>query len=223
MRVVVTGALGHIGSRLIRELAVAWPGAEVVMVDNLATERYASLFNLPDGCHYEFVEGDVLTADLIGCSLAPTRSFTSPRSPTVPARIFTPRWKESTSTAPSEWRARARPWASGCCFRRPPASMACRMASSPKTARRGSAAAESLCRMEAAVRGVAHIARPGGRLAVRHFSDGHDLRSVGRHALSHRGEPILLASGGRTTARSVARRPRTSSVPTSICPMRCAR
>jgi nucleoside-diphosphate-sugar epimerase len=65
MRIVVTGALGHIGSRLIRELAVAWPGAEVVMVDNLATERYASLFNLPDGCHYEFVEADVLTADLI--------------------------------------------------------------------------------------------------------------------------------------------------------------
>ena len=66
MRVVITGALGHIGSRLIRELAVAWPGTEVVMVDNLATERYASLYNLPEACRYEFVEGDVLTADLIG-------------------------------------------------------------------------------------------------------------------------------------------------------------
>jgi UDP-glucose 4-epimerase len=65
MRIVVTGALGHIGSRLIRELAVAWPGTEVVMVDNLATERYASLFNLPHGCRYEFIEADVLTADLI--------------------------------------------------------------------------------------------------------------------------------------------------------------
>lgn len=66
MRVVITGALGHIGSRLIRELAVVWPGTEVVMVDNLATERYASLYNLPEACRYEFVEGDVLTADLIG-------------------------------------------------------------------------------------------------------------------------------------------------------------
>lgn len=64
MRLVVTGALGHIGSRLIRELATRWPGAEVVMVDNLATERYASLYNLPDACRYEFVEGDVLTEDL---------------------------------------------------------------------------------------------------------------------------------------------------------------
>ena len=64
MRLVVTGALGHIGSRLIRELAVLWPGAEVVMLDNLATERYASLYNLPDACRYQFVQGDVLTEDL---------------------------------------------------------------------------------------------------------------------------------------------------------------
>ena len=65
MRVVVTGALGHIGSRLIRELAAIGPGVEVVMLDNLATERYASLYDLPGGCRYEFVEGDVLTADLV--------------------------------------------------------------------------------------------------------------------------------------------------------------
>jgi nucleoside-diphosphate-sugar epimerase len=64
VRVVVTGALGHIGSRLIRECAVLLPGAEVVMIDNLATERYASLFNLPNGCRYRFVEADILTADL---------------------------------------------------------------------------------------------------------------------------------------------------------------
>lgn len=63
MRIVITGALGHIGSRLIRELAVR-PGHEIVMVDNLATERYASLYNLPGAAHYEFVEADVLAADL---------------------------------------------------------------------------------------------------------------------------------------------------------------
>ena len=66
MRIVITGALGHIGSRLIREMAAACAGADVVMLDNLATERYASLYDLPDGCRYEFIEGDVLTADLPG-------------------------------------------------------------------------------------------------------------------------------------------------------------
>src|SRR5688572_21358250 len=34
------------------------------MIDNLATERYASLYNLPAACRYEFVEADVLTANL---------------------------------------------------------------------------------------------------------------------------------------------------------------
>lgn len=64
MRVVVTGALGHIGSRLIRELPAAWPGSEVVMLDNLATQRYASLYDLPASGVYEFVEGDILSVDL---------------------------------------------------------------------------------------------------------------------------------------------------------------
>lgn len=64
MRIVVTGALGHIGSRLIRELATACPGATIVMIDNLATERYASLYDLPPAGHYEFIEADILTADL---------------------------------------------------------------------------------------------------------------------------------------------------------------
>ena len=64
MRIVVTGALGHIGSRLIRELADTCPGAEIVMVDNLATQRYASLYDLPATGRYEFVEADIQLADL---------------------------------------------------------------------------------------------------------------------------------------------------------------
>ena len=64
MRIVVTGALGHIGSRLIRTLPHAFPGAQVVMVDNLSTQRYCSLFDLPAGGDYRFVEEDVLTADM---------------------------------------------------------------------------------------------------------------------------------------------------------------
>lgn len=64
MKIVVTGALGHIGSYLTRRLPIFFPECEVVMIDNLATQRYASLFNLPDKCRYKFVEGDVTTMEL---------------------------------------------------------------------------------------------------------------------------------------------------------------
>ena len=62
-KLLITGALGHIGSRLIHEIV---PGEfeEVVLLDNMFTQRYASLFDLPAGVNFTFVEGDVLTADL---------------------------------------------------------------------------------------------------------------------------------------------------------------
>ncbi len=63
-RIVITGALGHIGSRLIRDLPAIFPGAEIVLLDNLSTQRYASLFNLPSQGRYQFIEADVVTADL---------------------------------------------------------------------------------------------------------------------------------------------------------------
>ena len=61
---MVTGALGHIGSRVIREIPKAFPEARVVLIDNLLTQRYCSLFNLPAECDYRFIEADVLDADL---------------------------------------------------------------------------------------------------------------------------------------------------------------
>jgi nucleoside-diphosphate-sugar epimerase len=64
MKIVVTGALGHIGSRLIRELPGFFPDTELVMIDNMSTLRYCSLFNLPAAARYTFVEGDVLKMDL---------------------------------------------------------------------------------------------------------------------------------------------------------------
>jgi nucleoside-diphosphate-sugar epimerase len=66
MKLVITGALGHIGSRLIRTLQNAFPGAEIVLLDDLSTQRYASLYNLPAHGRYRFVETDVLIADLDG-------------------------------------------------------------------------------------------------------------------------------------------------------------
>jgi nucleoside-diphosphate-sugar epimerase len=64
MKIVVTGALGHIGSRLIRELPVAFPQAQIVMIDDMSAQRYCSLFDLPTEGNYAFVEGDVLEYDL---------------------------------------------------------------------------------------------------------------------------------------------------------------
>ena len=64
MKIVITGALGHIGSALIRAIK---PGdfERVVLLDDMLTQRYCSLFNLPDGVPYDFIEGDVLKEDLV--------------------------------------------------------------------------------------------------------------------------------------------------------------
>jgi UDP-glucose 4-epimerase len=64
VKIVVTGALGHIGSALVRRLPLHFPTAEIVMVDNMMTQRYASLFDLPSVGRYQFIEGDVRTIDL---------------------------------------------------------------------------------------------------------------------------------------------------------------
>jgi len=64
MKIVVTGALGHIGSNLIRALPDRFANADIVLIDNLATLRYPSLFDLPKAGRYRFVEADVREADL---------------------------------------------------------------------------------------------------------------------------------------------------------------
>jgi UDP-glucose 4-epimerase len=64
MKIVVTGALGHIGSALIRQLPFAFPDAGIVMIDNMMTQRYASLFDLPAVGRYQFNESDVRKIDL---------------------------------------------------------------------------------------------------------------------------------------------------------------
>jgi nucleoside-diphosphate-sugar epimerase len=64
MKIVVTGALGHIGSFLIRDLALEFPNSEIVMIDNLLTQRFSSLFNLPSVGYYQFIEADVTQIEL---------------------------------------------------------------------------------------------------------------------------------------------------------------
>lgn len=61
MKLVITGALGHIGSRLVHALK---PGefSEVLLLDNFAAQRQNVLFNLPEGIRWRFVEADVTAA-----------------------------------------------------------------------------------------------------------------------------------------------------------------
>jgi UDP-glucose 4-epimerase len=65
-KILITGALGHIGSGLIHQIK---PGEyeEVVLLDNMFTQRFPSLFNLPKGVNFRFIEEDVLKANLVEC------------------------------------------------------------------------------------------------------------------------------------------------------------
>lgn len=64
MKIIVTGALGHIGSYVIRDLAIQLPGSDIVLIDNMMTLRFPSLFDLPKTANYSFIESDVTKLNL---------------------------------------------------------------------------------------------------------------------------------------------------------------
>ena len=64
MKILITGALGHIGSFLIRELPNQFPGAEIIMIDNMMTQRFPSLLNLSSTGNYRSINIDSTTKDL---------------------------------------------------------------------------------------------------------------------------------------------------------------
>lgn len=61
MKILVTGGLGHIGSKLIREYAKRDDIGLIRILDNLSTQRYVSLFDLPinEKIKLEFIEGNI--------------------------------------------------------------------------------------------------------------------------------------------------------------------
>lgn len=62
-KIIITGALGHIGSALIRHFPEKFKNTEFVLIDNLLTQRYCSLFDLPKA-KFTFVNKDILKDDL---------------------------------------------------------------------------------------------------------------------------------------------------------------
>lgn len=61
--VLITGALGHIGSSLICQLPKVIE--KVVLVDNLSSQRYCSLFSAPKGRQMIFKQLDISEVDMI--------------------------------------------------------------------------------------------------------------------------------------------------------------
>lgn len=63
-RILITGGLGHIGSKLIRVIPFKIPDSKITIVDNVSTHRYCSLYNLPSDYQYRFVYADVSKDDI---------------------------------------------------------------------------------------------------------------------------------------------------------------
>lgn len=67
--VLLTGGLGYLGSQVLRDAPDRLAGRTVRVLDNLATRGERALVDLPSGCRYEFVEGDVLDAGVFRYAL----------------------------------------------------------------------------------------------------------------------------------------------------------
>ncbi len=59
MKILITGALGHIGSSLLRHMGKNKKIKMIYLLDNMSSNRYCSLFNLPKNCSYKFLNIDL--------------------------------------------------------------------------------------------------------------------------------------------------------------------
>ena len=65
MNILITGALGHIGSYLLFNLPKKYKNLNIIAVDSLATNRYPSMFGLPNEAKYRFIEADVKSESIL--------------------------------------------------------------------------------------------------------------------------------------------------------------
>ncbi len=59
MKILITGALGHIGSSLLRHMSKNKKVKFIYLIDNMSSNRYCSLFNLPKHTLYKFLNIDL--------------------------------------------------------------------------------------------------------------------------------------------------------------------
>jgi len=59
MKIIITGACGHIGSYVLRNIYKIKKIKKVILLDNLNTQRYSSLFNLTNKTKFFFFNTDV--------------------------------------------------------------------------------------------------------------------------------------------------------------------
>ena len=61
MKILITGGLGHIGSYILRNFKIKNKKITFYIVDNLISQRYCSLFDLPKRNNYKFINQDIST------------------------------------------------------------------------------------------------------------------------------------------------------------------
>lgn len=61
---MITGAAGHIGSHLIRSLPKELNVEEIILIDNMTSNRYTSFFDLPNTTKYKYLEENLATCDI---------------------------------------------------------------------------------------------------------------------------------------------------------------
>ena len=70
MKILITGGLGHIGSYLLENIDKIKFIKKIYVIDNLSTNRYCSLFNLPKTNKNQFY-----VFDLIDCEVKTSKNI----------------------------------------------------------------------------------------------------------------------------------------------------